>query len=100
MTRQKLPDICDFCAKEIDSETQYTLEAFQGKSTFGDIRIKDFNKLDCCHKCWLEICTNGHKPKLVKEQKNPGWVPGSKKANEKYYVPVIEPEIKQEKITA
>ena len=94
MTRQKLPDKCDLCGKEISSETQYVMEAYQGKNTFGDIRIRAKSKLDVCHPCWLEICKNGYMPNFVKELKNPQYKAGSKLAAEKYYIPYpeIEPQ--------
>ena len=99
MTRQKLPDKCDLCGKEISSEMQYVMEAFQGKNTFGDIRVRAKTRLDVCHPCWLEICKNGYQPNFIKELKNPQYRAGSKLAAEKYYIPY--PEIDpQEKIAA
>jgi len=93
MTKQKLPDICNFCGKEIKSETQYISQWFQGKSTFGETRIRMKELLDCCHECFLNICKTGLKPNFVKEQRNPQWVSGSKKAAEKYFIEVQEPEL-------
>ena len=99
MTRQKLPDKCDLCGKEIASEMQYVMEAYQGKNTFGDLRIRAKSKLDVCHPCWLEICKNGYKPNFIKELKNPQYKAGSKLAEEKYYIPYPESDT-QEKIVA
>ena len=95
MTKQKLPDICNFCAKEIKSQTQYISEWFQGKSTFSDPRIRLKERLDCCHECFLNICKTGLKPTWIKEHKNPQWVAGSKKADEKYFIQVQEPDPQQ-----
>ncbi len=96
MTKQKLPDTCDFCGKSIDSEMQYASEWFQGKTTFSDPRIRLKERLDCCHKCFLEVCTNGLKPTWIKEQKNPNYVAGSKKGSGKeYYILVQEPNPQQ-----
>ena len=86
MTKQRLPDICNFCAKEINSETQYISEWFQGKSTFSDPRIRLKEKLDCCHNCFLEmlkVCKL--KPTWVKEMKNPQYVKGSTIPEQKAY---------------
>ena len=96
MTKPKVPYTCDFCAKEISSEKQYVLEAFEGKSSFSDPRIRAKSKLDCCHKCFLNICENGLKPTWIKEQKNPNYVAGSKKGSGKeYYILVQEPNPQQ-----
>ena len=92
MTRQKLPDNCDFCGKEIQIESnQYVLELFQGRSTFGNQRIRAKNKCDMCHKCFLDMAKIGYKPDFIKEQKNPQWVSGSKLASEKYFIAVEDP---------
>ena len=93
MTRQKLPDVCNFCGKDIDSEMQYVSEWFQGRSSFGEKRVRLKEKLDACHKCFLEICENGLKPTWIKEQKNPQYVKGSTVAEEKPYWLLIENEV-------
>ena len=90
--KQRLPDVCDFCGKEIKSELQYASEWFQGKSTFGENRIRAKIKADCCHPCFVEICKTGYKPTWIKEHRNPQYVAGSKKAAEKYFVAVEETE--------
>ena len=46
MTKQKLPDICNFCSKTIYSEMQYSSEWFQGKTTFSDPRIRLKSSID------------------------------------------------------
>ena len=93
--KQKLPDICDICAKDIDTEMQYTFEVYQGKSAWFNaqgIRIKAKQRIDCCHPCWLTICKNGYKPNFIKEQKNPNYVKGSDKEDEKYSFIIEQPD--------
>lgn len=87
-----MPDTCDICGKEIDSEKQYCMQVFEGRSTFSNERSRAKNIIDCCHKCFLGICENGYKPNFIQEIKNENWVSGSKKADEKYFIPV--PEVK------
>ena len=102
MTRQKLPDLCNFCAKAIESAKQYTLEVFDGRSTWfnaKDERTKAKAKLDMCQACFLEVCKNGFIPSWITEIKNPNYVAGSKDANKKYTLEKPQP-IVQEKITA
>ena len=91
MTRQKLPDKCDLCGKEITSEMQYCSEWYQGRSTFQSPRTRLKELLDCCHPCFIEICKNELKPTWIKENKNPQYVAGSKEASKKYWIPVVEP---------
>lgn len=94
MTKQKLPDICNFCGKEIDSQMQYVSEWFQGRSSFSDPRTRLKEKLDCCQKCFIEMCKIGKlEPTWIKEQKNPQWIAGSKKAEERYFIQVQDPEL-------
>ncbi len=96
MTRQKLPDNCDFCGKEISSAMQYTSEWFQGRGTFSDPRTRLKEKLDCCHSCFLEVCKNGLKPTWIKEHKNPNHIAGAKKGSgHEYFIAVIEPDLQQ-----
>lgn len=91
--KQKLPDKCDMCGKEITSETQYTSQWFQGKSTFSSPRIRAKKTMDTCHPCFLEICKIGYKPEWIKEIKNPQYKKGSTVPEEKpYYIEVIEPD--------
>ena len=70
MTRPKIQNICDFCGKEIAIDSQeYTVQFSQkgaGKGRF----VKDQNKADMCHKCFLNICQNGFVPKWVKKIKD------------------------------
>ena len=93
--RQILPDICNFCGKDISSEIQYSSEWFQGRSSFGQNRIRLKERIDCCHTSFMEVCKNGLKPTWIKEAKNPQYRPGSKLASEKYYIPTVEPEVQQ-----
>ncbi len=86
MTRQSLPDLCNFCGQEIKTEMQYTSEWFQGKSSFSDPRVRLKERLDCCQVCFLNVCKHNFKPTWIKEARNPNWVQGSKKPEEKYYI--------------
>ena len=79
------------------------MEPYEGKSSFGETRIRAKNRIDCCHNCWIEICSKGYAPNFVEEYKNPKWVRGSKIAGERYYEPVPDNQsrsIAQEKLTA
>ena len=88
MTRQRNPTNCDLCSLEIEEhDKQYVFEAYEGTSTFKSPRVRAQKIIDCCHKCFLKMCTNGFKPKFIEELKNPNWVSGSKKAEEKYWIP-------------
>ena len=67
MTKQKLPAICDFCAKEISSEMKYTAQLSQTgeKGVRGEF-ITTANKCDMCQNCFLEVCRNGYKQLKMK----------------------------------
>ena len=72
MTRQLLPSICDFCAKEIASEMAYNLQISQ-KGKKGESRgkfVKAQNTADMCHPCFLKVCVNGYKPNWIVLEKN------------------------------
>jgi len=73
MTRQKQPIICDSCAKEISSQMRYSLQFNQTNaekpSSKGSF-ITSSSKADMCHPCFLQICTNGYKPKWVRKVKD------------------------------
>ena len=80
MTKQKLPPICDLCNKEITSESQYKM-TFQPKSFVKGSWYKGHDG-DCCHKCFVEICSRGFKPTFIKMMADPAWnesMPKSKK---------------------
>lgn len=98
MTKKRLPDVCDLCGKDIESEKQYVSEWFEGRSTFGDERSRAKNKVDCCHKCFLAICEHGYAPEWIHEIKNVNFISGSKKANDKFFIPKPDPST-QEKLT-
>ena len=73
MTRVKQPITCDFCAKQIESQMRYTIQANQideekasEKGSFVTLK----NKADMCHKCFLNICQNGVVPKWIKKSKD------------------------------
>lgn len=69
MTRQQLPAVCDFCAKNVTSEMQYRLDINQKGSGKGQF-VKCSNSADMCHDCFIEVCSNGFKPKWIKLVKN------------------------------
>ena len=96
MTRQVLPDVCDICGKEINSEMQYSFDVFQGKTTFGD-EIVQGKKMDCCQPCFIKIAKNGYKPNWIYKTKNQNYVAGSKKSDEKYWVIKTQEEVELEK---
>ena len=75
MTRQKKPDLCDICGKEITSETQYVFKVSQ-KHPWGSALITEAQSIDCCHPCFTDICKQGYKPNWKYLQKNPAWVKG------------------------
>ena len=91
MTRKRNPDTCDFCGNDIDSEMQYCLEVYQGRSTFSQGEQTKGMNMDCCHKCFLEICSHGYKPEWKTTIKNPNWVAGAKKGSgHEYRIPKPE----------
>jgi hypothetical protein len=69
MTRKIQPAVCDFCAKDITTEMQYRLDINQKGSTKGQF-VKCSNSADMCHDCFIQICSNGFKPKWIKLVKN------------------------------
>ena len=63
MTKPKIANICDFCAKDITSEMEYSLQINQkGKKGSKGKFVKADNKADMCQPCFLDICKNGYKP--------------------------------------
>ena len=90
MTRQKMPDKCDFCGLEIEIGTnQYILELMKndGTTSFND-RIRAQNKIDMCSSCYIErLSKSGYEPKWIREIKNDNWKSGSKKSDERYFIP-------------
>jgi hypothetical protein len=75
MTRKITPAICDFCAKDILTEMQYRLDINQRGSIRGQF-IKCSNSADMCHDCFIQVCSNGFKPKWVKlvKQVDGSWI--------------------------
>ena len=97
MTRQKKPDLCDLCGKEIASETQYMFRVSE-KHPWGSALVTEGANMDVCHPCFLEICKQGYKPKWKYLQKNPAWIKGGK---EPWTVERdMQPKPEQEKIAA
>ena len=71
MTKPKIANICDFCAKNITSEMEYSLQINQkGKKGSKGKFVKADNKADMCQTCFLAICTNGYKPEWTTLKKN------------------------------
>ncbi len=82
----KDPDTCDICGKSIDSEKQYLFEVYDG-TPWSKTQVKGAN-MDCCHKCFMQICQQGYKPKWITTIKNPLYVKGG---TQPYRIP--KPEI-------
>ena len=88
MTKKISPSICDFCGDEIHpDETSYTHEIEQKRDWKSNKRAKGKNA-DQCHRCFIKMCDLGYKPEWKHEYLNPNWVAGSKKAEEKYWLPL------------
>ena len=90
MTRQKHPDKCDFCSLDIDlGSMQYMLEIKMndGTTSFNE-QVRGKNRIDMCNPCYLErLAKSGYKPDWIREIKNENYKAGSKKADEKYFIP-------------
>ena len=72
MTRNKTPDTCDFCATDITSEKQYSMQITVKTTTRTKGRfIKLSKNADCCHKCYLAMRSNGYDGQEVIMQQNP-----------------------------
>ena len=67
MTSQKMPRICDFCAKPIVNGKEYKTQISERNSevTKKGQFVKVKNEADMCHNCFMNICKNGFKPKWV-----------------------------------
>ena len=88
MTRTPSPVKCDFCGLPIKpEETSYSHEIEQKRDWKSQKRAKGKNA-DQCHECFIAMCENGYKPDWKHEYLNPNWVAGSKKAEEKYWLPL------------
>ena len=71
MTKPKIANICDFCAKDITSEMEYSLQINQkGKKGSKGKFVKADNKADMCQPCFLDICKNGYKADWTTLKKN------------------------------
>ncbi len=95
MTRQKHPDKCDFCNLDIEvGKVQYSLEIKMndGTTSFNE-QVRAKNRLDMCNPCYIErIAKGGYQPDWIREIKNENYKAGSKKANEKYFIPKLNTE--------
>jgi len=75
MTRPRIPNICDFCGKDIQSEQEYSVQINQKKTGKGKF-VTCANKADMCQDCFLFICKNGFKPDwktLIKDDVSGKW---------------------------
>ena len=61
MTKNRTPDTCDFCAKQITSEKQYSMQLTVRSTTRTKGRfIKLSKNADCCQGCYLSMRKNGY----------------------------------------
>ncbi len=89
MTKAKKdPDTCDICGLKIDSEKQYLFEVYDG-NPWSKKQVKGAN-MDCCHKCFLDICKQGYEPKWATTIKNPLYVKGG---SQPYRIPMPETDV-------
>ncbi len=92
MTRQKHPDKCDFCSIDIElGSNQYLLEIKlnDGTTSFNE-QVRGQNRIDMCSSCFIErLGKSGYEPNWVREIKNENYKAGSKKENEKYFIPKL-----------
>ena len=72
MTKNKIPDTCDLCSKQITSEKQYSLQMTVKTTTRTKGRfIKLSKNADCCQKCYLNMRANGYDGLEVIMQQDP-----------------------------
>ena len=75
MKRVKTPNICDFCAKPVESEQEYSVLINQKRTGKGKF-VTCSNKADMCQGCFLFVCKNGFKPEwktLLKNEVSGKW---------------------------
>ena len=93
MTRQKHPDRCDFCSIDIElGSNQYLLEIKlnDGTTSFNE-QVRGQNRIDMCSACFIErLGKSGYEPNWIREVKNENYKAGSKKADEKYFIPKLQ----------
>ena len=77
MTSKKVLKTCDFCAKDIKSEIEYSLKVSQRPTVYKKgVLVKADKDADMCHECFMKICKNGYKPEwttLVKDPVTEKW---------------------------
>ena len=88
MTKPKPKVTCDIHGGVIDSEKSYTFEVYEG-SPWSKTQIKGQN-IDCCHKCFLDICKQGYVPQWKTTVKNPKY---TKTNDEPYRVELVETDV-------
>ncbi len=88
MTRTPNPATCDFCMSKINPDDQsYSIEVEVKREWKSNKRAKGKNA-DMCHACFIKMGECGYKPEWKHEYLNPNYVAGSKKAEEKYWLPL------------
>ena len=81
----KDPDTCDIHGGKVETVKQYTFEVYEG-SPWNKVQIKGVN-MDCCQKCFLDICKQGYKPLWKTTVKNPKY---TKQNDEPYRVELVD----------
>ena len=90
MTKPKIPITCDIHGGEIQSEKRYIFEVYDEKGSWAKVQSRAGN-IDCCHKCFLDICKQGYKPEWKTTLKNPKY---TKANDEPYRIPMPETDIR------
>jgi len=86
MTRKEIPDICDFCGKDIKTGNQYCCEIISGKYLFAD-KLQKSARMDICHGCLMAaIKKSKWKPEWKMYKKNTNYQAGSKDPKHKYWL--------------
>ena len=81
MTKPTIPYTCDLHGGEITTEKQYCFEVYEGKSSFSKGEQTKGKNIDCCHKCFMDICKQGYVPNWQTTIINPNWERGAKKGS-------------------
>ncbi len=91
MTKHKQPIDCDLCGKEITSEKKYSFQVTNIDWSAGT--KEQGSSMDCCHKCFLNCCSNGYVPKWKYYTKDPQ---STKENDIPYWKPLatVEPQEK------
>ena len=97
MTKPKPQITCDLHGGIIDSEKRYIFEVYDDKGSWSKIQTRAGN-IDCCHKCFIDICKQGYEPSWKSTLKNPRY---TKTNEEPYRIPMPETGVRigQEELT-